>query len=231
MENYLKEGLLKLEIDISEDTIKKLIIYAKYLKQENEKVNLTAIRDNKGIIEKHFLDSLSVLKYIKSGKAIDVGTGAGFPGMVLAIVRPDMEFTLLDSVGKKTDFLLRVIELLDIKNVKIVNKRAEDFIKEGYREFYDYGFSRAVSELNVILEYVVPFLKKDGVFLSQKVNYNPEIENAKNALKLLKVEIEDIYKFKLPYSEEDRVILKIRKLEITDEKYPRRAGIPTKRPL
>jgi 16S rRNA (guanine527-N7)-methyltransferase len=152
--------------------------------------------------------------------------------MVLAIVNPQIQFTLMDSVSKKTKFLEKVVDELKLKNVEVVNMRAEDYIKlEGKRESYDLGLCRGVSKFNVILEYMIPFLKVDALFLAQKMDYQEELEYSKNAFNVLNSEIQKVYELKLPFCEDDRYIFEIKKLSKTEEKYPRRAGIPLKRPL
>ena len=162
MREYLESGIKLLDLNLPIETIDKLIKYAEELLAYNTHTNLTAIRDNEDLIEKHFIDSLIVHKKlpIREGNAIDIGTGAGFPGMVLAICNPNISFTLMDSVGKKTKFLEEIKTLLSLKNVEVINGRAEDFIKER-RETYDLGLCRGVNRLNVILEYVVPFIKDE----------------------------------------------------------------------
>lgn len=191
------------------------------------------MRDEKLIIEKHFLDSLLLQNLIKwdMKSAIDVGTGAGFPGMVLAIFNENIRFTLMDSIGKKTKFLQMVKDELGLENVEIVTSRAEDFISDEKRESYDLGLCRGVSKLSTILEYIIPFLKEEGIFLSQKMEGTGEEAEAENALTILKSEIVEIFNFNLPFSKDSRVVIEIRKKEKTDKKYPRRAGIPLKRPL
>jgi len=232
MREYLEKGIKKLEIELSIETIDKLIKYAEELVTYNNHTNLTAIRDNEDLIEKHFIDSLIVHKElpIREGNAIDIGTGAGFPGMVLAICNPSVKFTLMDSVGKKTKFLQMVKENLQLANVEVINGRAEDFIKDR-RETYDLGLCRGVNRLNVILEYVTPFIKVDGIFFPQKLEYIDEVEEAENALKILNCTLEKAYENELPFSKAKRIILKIRKTDKTDEKYPRRAGTALKKPL
>ena len=232
MREYLIKGLEELNIELEIETIDKLIKYAEELLAYNTHTNLTAIRDNEDLIEKHFIDSLIVHKKlpIREGNAIDIGTGAGFPGMVLAICNPNISFTLMDSVGKKTKFLEEIKTLLSLKNVEVINGRAEDFIKER-RETYDLGLCRGVNRLNVILEYVVPFIKENGIFFPQKLEYIDEIEEAKNALKILNCSLEEVVESKLPFSGAERIILKIRKNAKTDNKYPRRAGVALKKPL
>ena len=232
MREYLKKGIEKLEIELSIETIDKLIKYAEELVSYNEHTNLTAIRDNEDLIEKHFIDSLIVHKELplREGRAIDIGTGAGFPGMVLAICNPLINFTLMDSVGKKTKFLEMIKDSLELPNVEVVNGRAEDFIKDR-RETYDLGLCRGVNRLNVILEYVTPFIKVDGIFFPQKLEYIDEVEEAKNALSILNCTLEKVYENELPFSGAKRIILFIRKTDKTDEKYPRRAGTALKKPL
>lgn len=186
MKEFLKDGIEKIGLDISEEKINNLMEYLKLLIEYNSHTNLTAIRDEEGIIEKHFLDSLLVMKYmgITEGKVIDIGTGAGFPGMVLAICNPEIKFTLIDSVGKKINFLKQVIEKLGLSNVEAINIRAEEFINEKNRETYDIGLCRGVSKLNIILEYVIPFLKVKGRFLPQKMEGTNEEKDGENALKI-----------------------------------------------
>lgn len=232
MREYLIEGLKELNIELEIETIDKLIKYAEELLEYNNHTNLTAIRDDKDLIEKHFIDSLIVHKElpIRSGKAIDIGTGAGFPGMVLAICNPSINFTLMDSVGKKTKFLQMIKENLSLKNVEVINGRAEDFIKDR-REVYDLGLCRGVNRLNVILEYVIPFIKVEGIFFPQKLEYIDEVEEAKNALTILNCTLVNVYERALPFSKAQRIILEIKKEKETDNKYPRRAGTALKKPL
>lgn len=233
MKLYLKEGIKKLGLEIEEKNINMLYKYFELLQEYNTHTNLTAIRDNKDMIEKHFLDSLLLQKFmvqLKPKDVIDIGTGAGFPGMVLAIVNNNIRFSLMDSVGKKTKFLEKVVEELKLENVKVINSRAEDYINDENRESYDMGVCRGVNSLNVILEYIIPFLKVGGTFLSQKMEILEE-KDPTNALEILNSEIVNRYKLELPNYKDKRVILEIKKIKETDKKYPRRAGIPLKRPL
>lgn len=233
MKLYLKEGIKKLGLEIEEKNIDMLYKYFELLQEYNTHTNLTAIRDNKDMIEKHFLDSLLLQKFmvqLKPKDVIDIGTGAGFPGMVLAIVNNNIRFSLMDSVGKKTKFLEKVVEELKLENVKVINSRAEDYINDENRESYDMGVCRGVNSLNVILEYIIPFLKVGGTFLSQKMEILEE-KDPTNALEILNSEIVNRYKLELPNYKDKRVILEIKKIKETDKKYPRRAGIPLKRPL
>ncbi len=228
MREFLLEGIKKLNIEYTDKKVDNLIKYLELLIEYNSHTNLTALRDEKSIVEKHFLDSLLLQNLIKKEfkKAIDIGTGAGFPGMVLAIFNPDIEFTLMDSIGKKTKFLELVKEELELNNVNVVTSRAEDYINDENRETYDLGLCRGVSKLGTILEYIIPFLKINGEFLSQKMEGTGE-----NALNTLKSKIIEIYNLQLPFSKDSRVVIKIEKTASNDKKYPRRAGIPLKRPL
>ena len=232
MKDYFKEGLEKLKISYDENKIEKTLRYLQLLLEYNSHTNITAIREEKAIIEKHFLDSLLLQSLLKDEdkNLIDIGTGAGFPGMMLAIFNEDKNFTLLDSVRKKTDFLELVKNDLDLKNVEIINGRAEEIIKDR-REKYDVGLCRGVSDLTVILEYEIPFLKVNGRFLPQKMGGTGEVEHSENALKILNSKIMKEHKFSLPFSKEERLIIEILKMKKTDSKYPRKTGIPLKKPL
>lgn len=233
MREFLISGLKEIGVEYTEKKVDNLLKYLSLLLEYNSHTNLTAMRDEKLIIEKHFLDSLLLQNLIKwdMKSAIDVGTGAGFPGMVLAIFNENIRFTLMDSIGKKTKFLQMVKDELGLENVEIATSRAEDFISDEKRESYDLGLCRGVSKLSTILEYIIPFLKEEGIFLSQKMEGTGEEAEAENALTILKSEIVEIFNFNLPFSKDSRVVIEIRKKEKIDKKYPRRAGIPLKRPL
>lgn len=233
MRDFLIKGLESIGVEYTEKKVDNLLKYLLMLEEYNSHTNLTAVRDEESMIEKHFIDSLLLQNLIGKDvkSAIDVGTGAGFPGMVLAIFNEDIKFTLMDSIGKKTKFLQMVKEELKLENVEVVTSRAEDFITDDKRESYDLGLCRGVSKLSTILEYIIPFLKEGGVFLSQKMEGTGEENEAVNALNILNSKIEEIYNFKLPFCNDTRIVIKIEKEGKTDRKYPRRAGIPLKRPL
>lgn len=232
MREYFIEGLNKINVSYTDEKINKALRYLELIVDYNSHTNITAIREEKAIIEKHFLDSLLLQQFLKEEdkKLIDIGTGAGFPGMILAIFNEDKNFTLLDSVRKKTDFLNIVKEDLKLSNVEVINGRAEEVIKDR-RETYDVGLCRGVSNLAVILEYEIPFIRVNGRFLPQKMVGTEEIKTSANALKILSSKILKEYNFKLPFSEEDRLIIEILKEKKTDKKYPRNTGIPLKKPL
>lgn len=233
MREFLEEGIKRLGIEISKSSVENLLKYLKILVEYNSHTNLTAIRDEEGILEKHFMDSMLVHQFFNESdkSAIDIGTGAGFPGMVLAICNPQIEFTLMDSVGKKTNFLNIVKEELGLKNVTVVNARAEEFITDENRESYSVGLCRGVSKLPTILEYMIPFLKVEGRFLVQKSPDTGEELQAVNALEILKSEITKEYNLELPYCKDSRKVILITKKGTTDKKYPRKTGIPLKKPL
>lgn len=233
MKKYLEKLLQISEIEYTEEFLDEALTYLNLLIDYNKHTNITAIRDEKDIIEKHFIDSLLLTKLFKKEykTAIDIGTGAGFPGMMLAIYKKNIDFTLLDSVKKKTAFLELVKQKLNLTNVSIENKRAEDFIKEDMREKFDLGLCRGVSNLSVILEYEIPFIRVGGRFLPQKMVGTDEVGNASSALNILNAEILKEHEFELPISKEKRLILEIEKKKETDNKYPRKSGIAIKRPL
>ncbi len=228
---YFENLLNKSDIILEKDKLEKMVVYLEMLHEKNKVMNLTAIRDKKGMLEKHFIDSLFLTEIINEEEKtfIDLGTGAGFPGLVLAIFYPEKEFVLVDSVKKKIDFINEVIESLKLKNVKTSSERAEDFIKDK-RESFDVALCRGVADLRIILEYMIPFIKTGGRFLSQKLNIN-EVDESCNALKILESQIKEIHKFLLPKCRDERIILEIVKNEKTNEKYPRKVGIPSKKPL
>lgn len=215
--------LNKIDITLSEETIKKLDSYKDLLKEYNEKFNLTAITSDEDIYLKHFFDCLYLLKIdeIKEAQSIlDIGTGAGFPGMVLALALPNASLTLVESNAKKCGFLKIVKEKLNINNVNIVNERAEDFSKK-HRESFDVVTCRAVANLMVLTELEVPALKINGYFLPLKSHFEEELEMSKNKLKQLGSYLEDTITYHLPIENSNRSILKIKKTTKTDKIFPR----------
>ena len=235
IKNIIKEKSEALGISVSSDLIEKLEIYAKELKEWNEKINLTAITDDEGIAVKHFIDSLMLLKYVdipENSKIIDVGTGAGFPGLVIAAARPDVKVTLLDSTGKKLKVVNDIGEKMGLSNYEILNMRAEEAgQKKEYRECFDFATARAVAELRVLSEYCLPFVKQNGYFISMKgALADKEIENAFTALKTLSGKIEEKYNFNL-FDAGERNIIKIKKISQIPTKYPRVSAQIAKKPL
>ena len=200
----------------------------------NKKINLTAITEEKDIILKHFVDSLTVLKYIKENKSIvDVGTGAGFPGIPLAIMNDSLKITLVDSLNKRINFLNEVCSKIKLKNTKAIHSRAEEFGQDNnYRESYDIAISRAVSNLTVLAEYLLPLVKVGGKIICMKgPDIEEELKQAKSAIDILGGKFERCDNFCLPKSDISRNIIIINKIKETPKKYPRKAGTPVKTPL
>jgi len=227
-------NLKNLNIDLTEEQLNSFYKYMNLLIEKNKVMNLTGITDPKDIVLKHFIDSLTVLKYVQDGSfLIDVGTGAGFPGLPLKIANASIEVTLLDSLNKRINFLNEVVNENNLGNITTIHGRAEDFGQnQKYRENFDVVVSRAVAPLNILLEYMLPFVKMGGKCICMKgSNCEEEIENAKKAIKVLGGEIEKIEEFTLPNSDNNRTILIIKKVKKTDRQYPRKAGIPTKNPI
>lgn len=227
-------NLKALGLELNDAQIKNFYNFMNLLIEKNKVMNLTGITEPKEVVLKHFIDSLTILKYIdRNSSVIDVGTGAGFPGLPLKIADNSLEMTLLDSLNKRINFLNEVIEHTSLDKIKTIHGRAEDFGKNAeYREKYDVVISRAVAPTNILLEYMMPFVKVGGKCICMKgSNCDEEIENAKNAIKFLGGKIEKIEKFNLPNSDNNRTILIIKKIKKIERQYPRNAGIPTKKPL
>lgn len=219
------------EFGLNKEQIAKFERYLELLLEWNEKFNLTAITDKDEIEEKHFIDSIALTKFfdLKSKSLLDVGSGAGFPGVPLAIVEPTAHITLLESNGKRITFLKEVVKELDLKNVEIIQGRAEEL---NAREKYDLVTARAVKELNILLELCFYLVKVGGYFVAYKSSgVDEEIKNAKNAFKVLQIDDFKKFDYSLPKSKNSRVFLGILKKNETKKKYPRRYGEIVKQPL
>lgn len=230
----MKESLKELNIELSEKQLNQFYNYMNILIEWNKVMNLTNITEPEEIIQKHFVDSLTILKSIKENDSIiDVGTGAGFPGMPIKIVFPETRITLLDSLNKRIKFLEEVTNKLELKNIETIHGRAEEVAhNKKYREKYDIAIARAVAPLNVLSEYLLPFVKIGGYAICMKgVKGKEEAEEGKNAIKILGGEITNSREFNLPNTEMARTIIEIEKIKNTEKKYPRKAGTPTKMPL
>lgn len=228
-----KAKLLENNIILSDEQIESYKTYSKLLQEWNKVMDLTAIDEEEQIIEKHFYDSLISAKYFKyeNQTLLDIGSGAGFPGLVLAIAFPNLNITLLEPTLKRCNFLNAVINELGLKNVNVINDRAENFISTK-REAYDLVTSRAVSRLNMLLELSIPFLRVNGYMIALKgKNAELELNEAKNALDLLNTKLLNKFDLKLPSEEENRSILILQKKSITNTKYPRNYGTIKKKPL
>ena len=232
----LKKGLEDLGITASDKILNDFKIYREILVDWNQKMNLTGIEDEKEVYIKHFLDSVSSVKnnYIKDGiSIIDVGTGAGFPGLPLRICLENIELTLLDSLNKRINFLQEVSDSLELDNIEFIHGRAEDFGKlEEYREQYDVATARAVAGLPILMEFCVPFVKVGGYFICLKgPNANLELEESKVAMEVLGIEFIEKIDVELPETDLNHNILVFKKVRNTPEKYPRKAGKPSKNPI
>ncbi len=220
-EQFIKE-VSKLGIEVTEDKLNKLDKYYNILKEENKKYNLTTITEEKDVYLKHFYDSLTIAKSInlKNEYICDIGTGAGFPGMVLKIFFPEIKIDLMDSTLKKCNFLQMVIDKLELKNINVINARAEEYAKVN-REKYDIVTSRAVAPLKHLLEYSIPMLKVNGLFISLKANIQEELTNINNYYQKLSISKEKIITFELPFENSKRTIYQIEKIQPTKSIYPR----------
>ena len=235
IESFEKD-LEELNIKLEKRQVCQFLQYYELLVEWNSFMNLTAITDFDEVIKKHFIDSLSLIKGIDLSKeysVIDIGTGAGFPGIPLKIAFPNLKITLLDSLNKRIKFLDEVINTLDLKDIKTIHGRAEDFAKDkNYRQSYDLCVSRAVANLSTLSEYCLPYVKVGGKFISYKSEkITDEMNAAKNAIKILGGNINGQVDFNLPDSDIYRNLFIIDKIKDTPNKYPRKAGLPSKEPL
>ena len=232
-ENIFKEECIKNNILIKEEKIKLFYDYMKYLLDWNEKINLTAIKEEKEFIVKHFVDSLSISEIVGDNKRIiDVGTGGGFPGIPLKLLNENLNVSLVDSVNKKIMVLNDIINKMKLNNIEAIHTRAEDLAKKKeYREGFDIAVSRAVSNMNTFVEYLLPFVKIGGYVVCMKgPGYEEELNASKTAIEILGGKIEEIKELKVS-DELDRNIIIIKKIKSTSSKYPRGQGKPLREPL
>ena len=229
----LENGCRELGIELSQKQKNQFIQFYEFLVEKNKVMNLTGITEFEEVLTKHFLDSLACVKAIDMTKVktiMDIGTGAGFPGVPLKIAFPHLEACLLDSLKKRVNFLEESFELLGLEGIKAIHGRAEEYAKnKEYREKYDLCVSRAVSNLATLSEYCLPYVKIGGTFISYKSGTVQE--EAEEAINILGGQVKDITYFKLPDSEIDRSLVIINKKKSTPGKYPRKAGTPLKEPL
>jgi len=232
----LTEGCNQFNISINDIQVEQFFEYKRILLEWNQKMNLTAIEEEKEVVIKHFLDSVSCLlmkELIGKGSLIDVGTGAGFPGIPIKIMQPDIRLTLLDSLNKRINFLQEVCNQLQLSNVSFVHGRAEDIGQnKSYREKFDFAVARAVAPLNVLAEYCLPFVKVGGYFICQKgPQLEEEMKEAKKAISLLGGKVINQEIVHLPFSDIAHRIAVIKKIKQTPTNYPRKAGKPSKEPI
>ncbi len=230
----IKEKFKKLKLELTDQQAVKFFQYYEFLVEKNKVMNLTAIVDFDEVILKHFIDSLMIHQIvIPKGRLIDVGTGAGFPGIPLKIIYPDLDVVLLDSLNKRVQFLNEVIQKLGLEKIIAIHGRAEDLAKkDNYREQFDFCVSRAVANLSTLSEYCIPFVRKEGFFIAYKSGkIQEELESGNRAINILGGIIEEQREVLLPDTDVFRCIVKIRKTGYTPKKYPRKAGMPAKEPL
>ena len=231
MREIIKTGAEQLGLEITEEQTEKLVRYAELLKEWNGRINLTAIKDDEGIAVKHFLDSMTVLCTGKCGKkVIDVGTGAGFPGLVLKIMKPDTELTLLDSLNKRINFLKAVSDELGLEGIEFIHARAEDGGRNSaLRAQFDTVVSRAVANMTTLSEWCIPFIKRNGYFLALKGPLaSSELDEARRTITILGGRVESVFEADIPYSELHHKIIIVKKDRQTPMRFPRKPGIAAK---
>lgn len=235
MIHFLSDLVHDAGFELSDAQLAQFDNYKNLLVEWNEKMNLTAITEDSEVATKHFIDSLYGLKFLKNAKSlIDVGTGAGFPGLPLKIANPDISLTLLDSLNKRLNFLNAVVDELKLSSVTTVHSRAEDGAACGssLRDSFDVAVSRAVANLSVLCEYCLPYVKSGGVFLAYKGgDVEDELAEAQNAIELLGGEVNGIFKYTIPKTDITHSIVVIKKIKSTPDKYPRQNGKIQKKPL
>ena len=236
MEKLAQDAQTLFNIYLTERQVMSLLTYERELLEWNKKFNLTAIRDSESIRTKHFLDSFSCVLAWKTSvphQLIDVGTGAGFPGIPLKILYPNLKLTLVESVGKKAMFCQHIVQVLGLEQVEVIQARAEDLGQNPrHREKYDWAIARAVANLHVLSEYLIPLVRLGGGMLAQKGESGPaEAQSAEEAMKLLGGKFKQLIPVHLPSVAEDRYLVVVEKIAATPPKYPRKPGIPMKQPL
>ena len=236
MSQLFEEKLKEIDVFLTDTQKKQFFQFYELLVEWNKVMNLTGITEYEEVNEKHFVDSISLVKAIDINKVetvIDIGTGAGFPGIPLKIAFPHIKVVLLDSLNKRINFLNTVIKELGLENIETIHGRAEDFAKQPeYREQFDLCVSRAVANLATLSEYCIPYVKKDGMFVPYKSGeIDEEVEQSKKAIHVLGGKLDKVIKFQLPGTEIGRSFVKINKVQNTAKKYPRKAGLPSKEPI
>jgi len=230
--NFAKE-VIKLDINLSFKQLELLENYYDILLAHNKTMNLTSITMKKEVYLKHFYDSLTLIKALdlnKPLKVCDMGSGAGFPGIVLKIAFPKLDITLVDSLNKRVEFLNQLINLLELENIRAIHMRGEDFVKS-HRSKFDLVTARAVMKLNMLDEICLPLVKKEGYFIPMKANVSEELEIAKKGINMLGGKVEEVVEFILPIEGSKRTLVKIKKVKDTNNKYPRKFADIKNKPL
>lgn len=236
MEKLVRDAQTLFNVHLNTSQVAALLTFEKELIEWNQKFNLTAIRDTDSIRTKHFLDSFSCVLAWRGAPPhhlIDIGTGAGFPGIPLKILYPNLKLTLVESVGKKAMFCQHMVRVLALEQVDVIQARAEDLGQNSeHREMYDWAVARAVANLNVLSEYLIPLVKVGGMILAQKGESGPaEAQSAEKAMELLGGKLKQLIPVHLPGVADDRYLVVVEKVAATPPKYPRKPGIPMKMPL
>jgi len=236
MEKFIQNTARVTGLHLNAHQVRSFQLYEKELLTWNEKINLTAIKDPEAIRTKHFLDSLTAICEMNNptpGRLVDVGTGAGFPGIPLKIMLPELKLTLVESVGKKAEFCRHMVEVLKLENVEVLTARAEDLGQQTqHREKYDWAVARAVSQLPALVEYLLPLVRVGGGMVAQKGEHaHAEVQSAEKAIRLLGGNLRRVSPVMLPGVVEERYLVVIDKKGATPPQYPRRAGLPAKKPL
>jgi len=236
MNNLFKQTLAKLNIELSELQYKHFELYYEMLAEWNKVMNLTAITEYDEVVIKHFADSLSIVKVYdmkQNLRVLDMGTGAGFPGIPLKIVFPQLEIVLLDSLNKRIKFLNEVIQRLELSGIAAIHGRAEDYARQReYREAFDLCVSRAVANLATLSEFCIPYIRVGGMFIAYKSGeVDKEVDNSRKIVDILGGSVEKVIKYNLLDTEIERSFVKIGKVDKTASKYPRKAGLPAKKPI
>lgn len=236
MEKFKRAVQQLIGLGLSPAQLSAFELYEQELIEWNSRINLTAIREPEEIRTKHFLDSLSCLLVLRDpfpNRMIDIGTGAGFPGIPLKIVLPNLKITLVESVGKKADFCRHIVQVLKLEQVDVVQARAEEIgLDKNHRERYDWAVARAVANMPVLMEYLLPLVRVGGAVLAQKGESGPaEAHSADRAIKLLGGQLRKLQKINLPSIAEDRYLVVVEKCATTPPGYPRRVGLPSKKPI
>ncbi len=234
--SHFQRGLDELQVSLTNEQFQQFLLYYEMLVEKNKVMNLTAITEYEDVVEKHFLDSLSLVKAVSlDGKKtiLDLGTGAGFPGIPLKIAFPNLKIVLMDSLNKRIVYLNEVISRLELKDIRAVHGRAEEMGRnQEYREKFDLCVSRAVANLSSLSEYCIPFVKKGGNFISYKSgDVKEELDQARKAMNVLGGDLKDVLKFQLPNTEMGRSLIIVDKIKSTPRAYPRKAGTPSRDPI